>query len=246
MVYGIGINDMEYGWTKANEWNHRVYQVWQDMLRRCYSEKEHERHPTYIGCVVCERWLKLSNFVEDIVKIDNYEYWRDNPNQRISLDKDIKSNGISKCYCLEQCQFISKSENSKQAMKTRDYDDIKGEKNPMFGRTGEKNPMFGKTGEKHPMYGKHHSEETRQKLSEINKGKYKGENNPRARKVVMIDEPTKQTVFTFKYKKQAIDFYYIGGRTLDYYLKGKSRKGHEYNGFLWYYADEYEQMKEDE
>lgn len=32
-------------------------------------------------------------------------------------------------------------------------------------------------GENHPMYGKHHSEETRKKLSEYNKGKYVGENN---------------------------------------------------------------------
>ena len=33
-------------------------------------------------------------------------------------------------------------------------------------------------GEKHPFYGKHHSEETRRKISDANKGKYVGENNP--------------------------------------------------------------------
>ena len=33
-------------------------------------------------------------------------------------------------------------------------------------------------GEKHYMYGKHHSEETRKKMSEANKGKYTGENSP--------------------------------------------------------------------
>lgn len=31
---------------------------------------------------------------------------------------------------------------------------VKGEKNPMFGRTGKKAPSFGRTGEKHPMFGK--------------------------------------------------------------------------------------------
>lgn len=51
---------------------------------------------------------------------------------------------------------------------------LKGEKNPMFGKTGEKNPMFGRTGEKNPNYGKPRPEETRQKISKANSG----EKNP--------------------------------------------------------------------
>ena len=51
---------------------------------------------------------------------------------------------------------------------------LKGEKNPMFGKTGKKNPMFGRTGEKSPNYGKRHTDETLQKMSEIKKG----EKNP--------------------------------------------------------------------
>ena len=56
---------------------------------------------------------------------------------------------------------------------------------------GENNPMYGKTGEKSTFYGKSHSEETRKRLSELNKGKThseetrkkmsdstKGKNNP--------------------------------------------------------------------
>ena len=42
-------------------------------------------------------------------------------------------------------------------------------------KKGEKNPMFGCTGEKHPMFGQTHSEETRKKQSEANKGKPKSE-----------------------------------------------------------------------
>ena len=105
-------------------------------------------------------------------------------------------------------------------------------------------------GKKHPMYGKNHSEETRAKQSEALKGEKNpmygvhryGEKNGRARKVVLIDPITIQTVFIWKYKKQATDFYNISERTLDRYLKGKAKTGHEYNGFLWYYADEWEQM----
>lgn len=132
VVCGVGRNDMYWGWTKANDWNQRVYVVWTKMIQRCYSEKYHEKNPTYIGCFVCSRWLKLSNFVEDIVKIPNYEYWRDNPKQGISLDKDIKSNGKNKEYSLEQCQFTDFGENARQAMKTRDY--VQGENNPNHGQ----------------------------------------------------------------------------------------------------------------
>lgn len=117
MVCEKGINDMKIGWIKEDEWNERVYRTWAHMLERCYCKKYQEKHPTYKGCYVCERWLKLSAFVEDIVKIENYEYWLNNPNERIALDKDIKSNNKNKCYCLEKCMFVNPRENSKQALK---------------------------------------------------------------------------------------------------------------------------------
>jgi len=55
-----------------------------------------------------------------------------------------------------------------------------GENNPNYGRTGEKHPMFGRTGEKNPMYGKHHSDETKHKISENNRGE-KSSNYKRAK-----------------------------------------------------------------
>ena len=81
-----------------------------------------------------------------------------------------------------------------------------------------------------------------ERVGESRKGKYKGEKNPRARKIVMIDPSTKQLIFIFKYVKQVTEFYNIDKNTLIYYLKGRRKTGHEYNGFLWYYADEWEQM----
>ena len=41
-------------------------------------------------------------------------------------------------------------------------------------KTGEKHPLYGKRGKDTPRYGKHHTEETRQKMSQA----HKGENNP--------------------------------------------------------------------
>ena len=88
---------------------------------------------------------------------------------------------------------------NKNCQNSREYkvsEAMKGENNPMYGRTGENNPNYGKqrseetkqkiseardgkyAGENHPNYGKQRSEETKQKQSETMKGKYAGENHP--------------------------------------------------------------------
>ena len=121
MVCNKGIYDMPIGWKRESQLNLRIYTLWNAMLHRCYDEKVQEREPWYKGCYVCDRWFILSNFVEDISKIPNYDYWKNHPNERIALDKDIKSNGKNKCYCLEQCQFVTMSENSKQVRKTQEH-----------------------------------------------------------------------------------------------------------------------------
>lgn len=122
MVYGVGINDMEYGWVSACEWNKRVYQLWRSMLQRCYCKQHLERFPTYKNCYVCNKWLKLSGFVEDVKLIDNYDYWIngfDKKRNPYELDKDIKSNNMNKCYCLKECMFASQLENTQQAIGAR-------------------------------------------------------------------------------------------------------------------------------
>ena len=129
MIYNKGINDMKRGWASENEKNHKIYQTWINMLCRCYSEKYHEKRPTYKGCIVCKRWLLLSNFVEDFSKIDGYDE-KLFLSGKLCLDKDIKSNGKKKEYSLKNCMLVSKSENSRQVTKTMDYSFIQGENNP--------------------------------------------------------------------------------------------------------------------
>ena len=121
VVYGKGINDM-LGWGSKCEYNERVYRLWKDMIQRCYSEHSLERFPTYKGCYVCDRWLLLSNFVEDIKLIENYDLWLSGLSEKrnpYELDKDIKSDGKNKCYCLEQCQFVHHVENTRQSCKNK-------------------------------------------------------------------------------------------------------------------------------
>ena len=120
MIYGHGINDMPRGWTVENKWNKMAYRTWYNMVMRCYSEKWHKTYSTYKDCMVCQRWLLLSNFIEDFKLIDGYDEEKF-INGELCLDKDIKSNGANKCYCLEECMLVSNTENTKQANKTREY-----------------------------------------------------------------------------------------------------------------------------
>ena len=119
MIYGKGINDK----PEIIKSNRRLYDCWHQMLRRCYAKEWLNKHPTYIGCYVCNRWLLFSNFIEDIKLLDNYDKWIENK-ERYELDKDIKSNGTNKCYCPENCMFVLQKDNVVQANKTSDYNKI--------------------------------------------------------------------------------------------------------------------------
>jgi hypothetical protein len=79
--------------------NSRQYSTWSNMIKRCYSEKQHEVRPTYIGCTVCEEWHNFQNFAK----------WYDKniyslTNEIMNLDKDILIKG-NKIYSPENCVF---------------------------------------------------------------------------------------------------------------------------------------------
>ena len=165
-VYGKGINDMEYGWVGKSELNKRLYKLWHGIIQRVYSEKWHIQNPSYKNCTLQEEWHLLSNFVDDVVKIDNYELWLNNPGKYISLDKDIKEPG-NRCYCVDKCMFVTMQENSRESGKRKD-------------NVGENNPMYGKT----------HTEKAKQKMKESH-ANVNGKNNPRygtGRKVAQWDK----------------------------------------------------------
>lgn len=113
LLYGVGINDADY---RVNILTSRVvngkrvrevlfrcpfYSRWVEMLRRCYSEIERKRSPTYAGCIVCEEWLTFSNFKAWMEKQD----WEGK-----QLDKDIIGDG--KLYSPETCCFVDSKVNS--------------------------------------------------------------------------------------------------------------------------------------
>lgn len=91
----------------------REYDLWKHMLDRCYGNRE--KYPTYANVTVCDRWLVYANFLEDLPLVEGYEFWLNNPRQRIAMDKDIKQQGVeNKVYSVDTCCFITINENAKE------------------------------------------------------------------------------------------------------------------------------------
>jgi len=109
-VYGVGINDVNYpvhefeyekdekGNLKISRriWTCPFYEVWRDMLKRCYSKKDQERNPAYVGAFVCDDWHHLSNFKRWMEQQD----WEGK-----QLDKDLLIVG-NREYNPDRCIFI--------------------------------------------------------------------------------------------------------------------------------------------
>ncbi len=92
-IYGIAEHDIY-----IND-NGVISKMWRRMLDRCYSESYHKHNPCYIGCMVCDEWLKLSNF---------YKWVQDPKNgykNGYHLDKDILVRG-NRVYSPNTCCFV--------------------------------------------------------------------------------------------------------------------------------------------
>lgn len=109
LVFGVGINDADYVVQKKETfyvngvrkqkmvWICPFYRTWKEMLRRCYSDKFQEAHPTYKGCSVSEEWLTLSVF-KSWMECQDFE--------GMQLDKDLLFEG-NKVYSKETCVFVT-------------------------------------------------------------------------------------------------------------------------------------------
>ena len=79
-VCGVGY----FGVGKYNsKINYKAYKTWDSMIKRCYSEKEQEKCPTYIGCFVNERWHNFQNFAEWFCAQEHHD-------KGFVVDKDLK------------------------------------------------------------------------------------------------------------------------------------------------------------
>ena len=77
-----------------------VYDYWDGILRRCYSERIKKLRNSYSDCLVDECWHNLQNFGEWFEKNYNPKYMKS-----WCLDKDILVKG-NRIYSPETCCFV--------------------------------------------------------------------------------------------------------------------------------------------
>lgn len=98
LIYGIGLNSGKYP-AKVNGKNTHIYNLWRNVLARCYDPNYHREKPTYVGCSVS------GNF-------QNYSYFYEWAQQQIGfgqenyhLDKDLILRG-NRVYSEDTCVFL--------------------------------------------------------------------------------------------------------------------------------------------
>ena len=114
LVYGVGINDVDYAVEKKETigyvggkqkqkliWACPYHRAWKNMLKRCYSDKFQDKNPTYKGCTVADDWLTFSVF-KNWMEAQNWEGKQ--------LDKDLLFEG-NKVYSAETCAFVTRAVN---------------------------------------------------------------------------------------------------------------------------------------
>ena len=103
LVFGVGLNDK----TRPVFVDGKIvkeYNLWQNMLKRCFSEEYQTKQPTYKGCNVSDNFLNYTFFYEwchnqiGFGKVDEKgRSWQ--------LDKDLLLIG-NKTYSETTCVFV--------------------------------------------------------------------------------------------------------------------------------------------
>ncbi len=99
-VYGVGYIGVGNHMAKSDGKVVESYNVWHDMLRRCYSEKSKEKFKAYFHvCEVSKLWHDYQNFAEWFNE-NKYDV-----EGRLHIDKDILYPG-NKMYCPDTCLLV--------------------------------------------------------------------------------------------------------------------------------------------
>ncbi len=103
-VCGIGILGTKYP-PRVDGVLAKEYEIWHNMLKRCYSDTYRKKHPTYEGCEVSDNFKSYEYFYEWCNKQIGFD------NEGWQLDKDllVKSN---KVYSENTCVFLPHEINS--------------------------------------------------------------------------------------------------------------------------------------
>lgn len=86
-------------------------QLWQNMLKRCYSEKDTRGY--HGKAFVDSRWYSFENFLSDIKNLEGFDGWLEGSNgghMKFNLDKDFYKKG-NITYSRHFCCFLPESFN---------------------------------------------------------------------------------------------------------------------------------------
>ena len=106
-IYGVGFNSLDRDFPDDYKYKRKAFNLWKDILTRCYSVAFKNKHPTYVDVICSEDWHDFKNFYiwfKDVYTDFMY-------NHKWELDKDLrvlKSN----LYSKETCSFVPKQVNN--------------------------------------------------------------------------------------------------------------------------------------
>ena len=101
-MYGVAVVGTKYS-SHTKE-----YEVWNNILVRCFDEKYKEKYPTYKNVTCCEEWLLFENFYEWLHSQENFDKWING--KRWDVDKDILVKG-NKVYSPNNCCLVPNNVN---------------------------------------------------------------------------------------------------------------------------------------
>lgn len=102
-VAGVGITGNKYPVTDNNGRHTREYQVWSNMIKRCYDPIHRKKNPTYNDVTCDERWFYYDNFYEWMHSQENYE--QVSKENKFEVDKDILVLG-NRVYSPDTCTLV--------------------------------------------------------------------------------------------------------------------------------------------
>jgi hypothetical protein len=106
----------EQGYKNKNhgQRKHPLYKMWQGMLRRCNNPKDFGYYNYGArGIKVCDRWLDINNFIEDMYS-----------SYKKGLELDRINNNYD--YCKDNCRWVTRKQNMNNTRSNRliDYNGI--------------------------------------------------------------------------------------------------------------------------
>jgi hypothetical protein len=108
------------GEYKKTPYSKQAFQLWHNVIKRCYSDKDLKGYKKY-GVTVDDRWLCFANFLEDLPQLENFSLWLEGGKEgreKYNLDKDFIVPG-NKVYSREVCMFLPESLNKAFTSRTK-------------------------------------------------------------------------------------------------------------------------------